>query len=109
MDRPRTLSDYMWSGLGLSSDSDKPKDEDKTTHVTGERAGSAFPELADASNRDRDSQAVDNCSSEDERNNAFSMASKVLYQGQGNSAPQGAVKPNEVVNPTFNSNGKPNV
>ncbi len=39
-----------------------------------------------------------------------SMASKVPYQGQGNSAPESAVSPNplnKVVNPTFNSNGKP--
>ncbi len=38
------------------------------------------------------------------------MASEVPFQGQGNSAPEGAVSPNplnEVVNPTGSGNGKP--
>ncbi len=100
----------MLAGLGLSTDTDKSKVEESIYHYAGKRAGSGSPELADASNRYIKSQAIENRSSEDDSDDAFSMASEVPYHGQGNSAPEGAVSPNphnQVVNPTFNSNGKP--
>ncbi len=110
MDGIRTLSDRVLLSFGLSSDSDKSKDEERIPEVIGKCAGSGSPALAVASNTGIDSQAVDNCSSEDESDVTFSMASEVPYQGQGNFAPEGAVSPNplnEVVNPTSSSNGKP--
>ncbi len=99
----------MLAGLGLSTDTDKSMDEESISHSAGKHAGSGSPELSDASNRDTKSQAIENRSSEDESDDAFSMAGEVPHQGQNNSAPEGAVSPNphnEVVNPTFNSNGK---
>lgn len=47
--------------------------------------------------------------SDDEREGEYSIASELPYEGQGNSAPDGAVSPNpvnEVSNPTPQSNGK---
>ncbi len=75
-------------------------------------AGSGTPELATTRNRGRDDfPAYEKaCSLEDEDDDAFSIGSELPYQGQGNSAPEGDVSPNplnEVVNPTPNSNGKP--
>ncbi len=58
--------------------SDKPiNDEEQTSEVTGSRTGSGLPGLAATSNTDRDvSQALeDNRSSEDENDDAFSLAS----------------------------------
>ncbi len=71
MDRLRTLSDRMLVGLGLSSAIDKPKDEESTTHVADKRTASGSPELADASNRDLDLQAIEHGSSEDESDDCF--------------------------------------
>ncbi len=89
MDRLRNLSDRMWSGFCLSSDSGKQiKDEESTTtDITGGSAGSGLQELAnDSKSRREDLQAKDdNRSSEDENDNAFSLASKLTIQGQGNS------------------------
>ncbi len=110
MDRLRTLSDRMWASFGLSSNSDKSKDGESLSQVKGKHAGFGSPELADANNRDIESQAVDNRSSEDENDDALSIASEVPNQGQGNPAPQGTFIPNpcnEVVNPSLNSNGNP--
>ncbi len=84
-------------GFGLSSDSDKSiKDEEQTPEVTGSHAGSGLPGLATTINTNKYvSQALEeNLSSEDENDNAFSFTSEFPYQGQGNSLPEGAIKPN---------------
>ncbi len=103
MDSLRTLSDCVLLSFGLSSNIDKSKDEERKPEVICKHAGSGSPELAIASSTGLDSQAVDNRSSEDESDKAFSMASEVPYKGQGNSTSQGVVKPNplnKLTNPT---------
>ncbi len=78
MDRLRTLSDQVLLSFGLSSDSDKSKDEERIPEVIGKQAGSGSPELAIASNTGIDSQAVDNRSSEDESDDAFQWLVRFL-------------------------------
>ncbi len=76
----------------------------------GNHACSDLSELAETCNDISDSHAIENHSSEDENGNDFSKASEVTFQGEGNSAPEGAISPNplnEVDNPSGSCNGKP--
>ncbi len=82
MDRLSTLSYRVLSSFGLSSNSDKSKDEASVNKVAGKYACSVLSELADAGNFD--SQAVDNRSSKDDSDNASSMARELPYQRQYN-------------------------
>ncbi len=86
----------------MSSDSDKPKAEQYLSHVTGKCASSCSPELADANKKEIVTQAIDNCSSEDEIDDALSIASEDPNLRQGNLAPHGVFLPN-----LRNDNGNP--
>ncbi len=89
------MSDCVWSSFRLPATTDKSNEEEQTPEVTGSAAGSGSPELATTKNASKDVlQVVDeNRSLEDEHDKAFSIASEIPYQGQGNSAFMDAVSP----------------